>query len=200
MHNSIDSFSEGKTAMMLNYSWHYDTLKAKNSKLNFAVAPISQFSGTPPANFANYWTFVVAKNKGFNPASGKTPVDNKLRIHESWQFIKFLTFKNSGKVPIVSGASGNSKEFSTTMTDPAKEYLKETRKPAARRDIIEEQKNDPFLSPFAVGNLIAKSWQPAEAEAAEAILLETIDLVIKGRLTTRDAINLANSRINQLSQ
>jgi hypothetical protein len=51
-----------------------------------------------------------------------------------------------------------------------------------------------------VGNLIAKSWQPAEAEAAEAILLETIDLVIKGRLTTRDAINLANSRINQLSQ
>ena len=45
MHNSKDAFAEGNLAMMLNYSWAYDEVKNKNAKLNFAVAPVPQFSG-----------------------------------------------------------------------------------------------------------------------------------------------------------
>lgn len=75
---SIDAFSEGDTAMMLNYSYHIPTIKAKNPRLNFAVAPIPQIadSGTK-VNFAAYWPFAV---------SSSTPVPTV-----SWQFVRFLT-------------------------------------------------------------------------------------------------------------
>src|SRR6185369_16413812 len=38
-HYSIDAFQEGKVAMMFNYSHTTDVLRAKSSRLNFAVAP-----------------------------------------------------------------------------------------------------------------------------------------------------------------
>src|SRR5665647_2389031 len=42
MHYSVDAFSEGTLAMMLNYSWQEAVLKSKAPKLNFAVAPVPQ--------------------------------------------------------------------------------------------------------------------------------------------------------------
>ena len=62
-HDSIDSFYESTAAMMINYSWHYSTVKSKNAKLNFAVAPVPQPSSGQPVNYANYWGFASAKGK-----------------------------------------------------------------------------------------------------------------------------------------
>jgi len=200
MHYSLDSFYEGTTAMMFNYSWHYETVKSKNAKLNFAVAPIPQFSGNPPLNYANYWSFAVTKNKIVTPDTRNqnfAPVDNKVRIHEAWEFLKFLTLKNGSEFTVLNGISGGSKIFPLGI-DPAKEYLKKTGKPAARRDIIEEQKSDPVLGPFAYGNLIARSWYQVEPEAIEGILAEAIGSVNKGGSTINDALNLASSRVSQL--
>ena len=64
MHYSIDSFYEGKAAMMFNYSYHIPTIKAKAAKLNFGVASIPQITGSEvDVNYANYWGFAVIKNK-----------------------------------------------------------------------------------------------------------------------------------------
>ncbi|MCX6765454.1 MAG: extracellular solute-binding protein [Candidatus Moranbacteria bacterium] len=204
MHYSIDSFFEGTAAMMINYSWHYPTIKSKNSKLNFAVAPVPQFQGTPPVNYANYWGLAVAKNKIIsspsNPqltGSEEVVPDNKVRIHEAWQFLKFLAIRNNGKITLVNGITGNSKEFPVSI-DPVVEYLKETGNPAARRDIIEKQKSDPILGSFVYGNLIAKNWYQTEPEAIETILAEAIDSVNRGKMTVRDALELAETRVSQL--
>ncbi len=200
MHYSTDSFSENNLAMMLNYSWHYETVKSKNSKLNFAVAPVPQFSGTPPLNYANYWSYVVAKNRPAvtNPQDKKlAPVDNNVRIHEAWQFLKFLTLQKSGQFTLINAISKGTKDFAVNF-DPAKEYLGKTGEPAARRDIIEEQKNDPILGPFAYGNLIAKSWYETEPEAIEGNLAEAIDSVNRGGSTVSDALKLASARVSQL--
>lgn len=77
---SIDAFAEGKTVTMFNYSYHIPTIRAKNPRLNFSVAPIPQIAGSTAANqsnFAAYWPYAVAN-------SSTTPT-------AAWQFIRFLT-------------------------------------------------------------------------------------------------------------
>lgn len=206
LHYSIDAFDEGTLGMMLNYSWQYPTIKQKNAKLNFAVAPLPQFSGMPPINLGNYWGFGVSENKEYKaPTTGqnaKAPVDttkqNTLRIHESWQLLKFLTFPHPNKtITLQNGLAGTTKDFPLTF-DPAEKYLKKTGKPAARRDLVETQRNDVVLAPFALGNLIAKNWYQGNPEAVEGIFAEMIDDVNKNANNSSNALNTAVNRVNLL--
>lgn len=210
LHYSMDAFCEGTLGMMLNYSWHYETVRNKNPKLNFAVAPIPQVPGRQPVNHANYWAMVVAKNKPNNSAQNQA-LSNDVRIHEAWELIKYLTLKNNGKFKIIHAKEllnclaakkndclkGNVMEKPLNI-DPAANYIAEAAKPAARRDLLEKQMNDPILGPFAIGNLIAKSWYQPEAAATETILAEAINSVNNGVATSGAALSLAASRINQL--
>lgn len=184
-HWSIDSFAEGKTAMILSYSWNYEAIKNKNAKLNFAVAPVPQAYPAEPVNYANYWAFAVGKNKDKNV------------IHEAWQFLRFLTAKNNGQVKLVDPVSGVARYVPLDM-DPARVYVDDKKVPAARVDIIEEQKNDFVLGPFSTGNLVAKSWFQREPEKSEAILAEAINSINIGSATPRDALDVAVNRINKL--
>ncbi len=78
---SIDAFSQGKTAMLFNYSYQIPTIKAKNQRLSFALAPVPQIEGNSQhITFANYWPFAVS-------ASSRYP-------QASWQFVRFLTSKS----------------------------------------------------------------------------------------------------------
>jgi len=76
--------------------------------------------------------------------------------------------------------------------------LEKTKKPAARRDIIEIQKNDARIGVFAEQNLIAKNWYQADTEAIEAILAEMIDQVNRGQFTPGEAIKSASAKVSQL--
>lgn len=198
MHYSIDSFYEGDLAMMLNYSWHINTIKNKNAKLNFAVAPIPQISSSKPVNYANYWSFVVNKNKKIAQVDPKLVINNDIRIHESWQFLKFLTFKNNGKVSVINAKTKNSKEYDVQI-DPASFYLEKTKRPAARRDLIEKQKSDPVLGSFAYGNLIAKTWYKKNSNMIESIWAQVVNDINKGDITADQAFQLVHSRIKQVN-
>lgn len=201
LHYSIDAFSEGKLAMMLNYSWTRDIVASKAPKLNFDVAPLPQLPGDHPVSYSNYWGFAVAKNKNLNaPAPGapqQAVVTNDVRVKEAWNFLTFLTTKPEQTVNAAASAPG-APNGSGLNFDPAKAYLEKTKKPAARRDIIEIQKNDTKIGVFAEQNLIAKSWYQADAEAIEAILAEMIDQVNRGQLTSGEAIKSASAKVSQL--
>ncbi|HLB50560.1 MAG TPA: hypothetical protein VJL38_00065, partial [Patescibacteria group bacterium] len=73
-----------------------------------------------------------------------------------------------------------------------------TKKPSARRHLLEQQKKDPVLGPFVAGNLIAKSWYQIAPEATEAILAEAIDAVNNGTLAPQEALSIAQTRVSQL--
>jgi hypothetical protein len=194
--------------MMVNYSWQIAALKQKNAKLNFGVAPLPQFEGKPPVNFANYWGFAVAKNKPMEVASSQAPANgvpkmdsekqNFLRIHESWQLLNYLALPHPGNsITLQNGITGTGAAFALT-TDPTKKYLEKTGKPAARRDLIETQQGDIWMAPFALGNLIAKNPYPGNPEGIEAIFAEMINGVNTGEKTLYDALNIAAQRINVL--
>jgi ABC-type glycerol-3-phosphate transport system substrate-binding protein len=201
-HYSVDAFAEGSVAMMFNYSWQLDVIKQKNPKLNFSVVPVPQINADKPVGFANYWGYGVARNK-VAPATSVggqlvAPVSNAVRTHEAWQFLRFLTLKNSGTVTLYNAVTKNSKPFAVNF-DPAADYLKKTNQPAARRDLIENQKTDINLGVFAAGNIIAKHWYQADPEAIDKIFIDMIESVDRGDVGLREALTLAKNKINYLS-
>jgi len=87
---SLDAFAEGEAAMMVNYSYHIPTIKAKNPRLNFAIAPMPQIADTQPKNFAAYWPFAVSH-------TSQAP-------ELAWQFVRILT--GSGVAASINQAQG----------------------------------------------------------------------------------------------
>jgi len=190
MHYSIDAFSEGSLAMMLNYSWQIPVIQSKSPKLNFGIAPVPQLSGSSPIDYANYWGFAVAKNK-ISPQG----ITNTIRTGEAWNLIRFMTTKPEHDwVAPSAGLGGGAVD---PKFDPAANYLLKTEQPAARRDLIEKQKTDPEMSAFVSGNLIAKSWYQKDPDADETILTAMIDQVNKGEANVADALTAATEKIAQ---
>lgn len=203
MHYSVDSFAEGVTAMMFNYSWQAQTIDQKAPKLNYAVAPVPQFEDSLPVSYANYWGYAVAKNKIINSEQGasnysSSNVTNDIRVKEAWKLLAFLATKPDQNIQLKSTLTGSSQVVAQNY-DPAAEYLKTTNQPAARRDLIEVQKTDPKLGVFATGNLIAANWTRNEPEAIEAIFAEMINQVNLGQSLAREAVETAAQRMMKLT-
>ncbi|NTW26892.1 MAG: extracellular solute-binding protein [Candidatus Moranbacteria bacterium] len=201
-HYSTDAFAEGTVAMMFNYSWQIAEIKNKNPKLNFSVVPVPQINSADPVTYADYWGYGVARNKvasvttsGGQPTSA--PVPNDVRTHEAWQFLRFLTLKNSGTITLYNAVTKNSADFPINF-DPALDYLKKTNQPAARRDIIEAQKVDPNLAPFATGNLVAKHWYQSDPASVDKIFSDMIESVNRGDVSLHEALSLAKNKLNYL--
>lgn len=203
-HYSIDAFIEGTAAMMINYSWQYETIKSKNEKLNFAVAEIPQLSQENPLSYANYWGFAVAarndSNTGAVTGDPEFNLTNDMRINEAWQFLRFASLPIPQEGIILKNARSGMTYHYPVESDPTTLYLEKTKKPAARRDLLEAQFTDVILGPFAKGNLIARSWRQIDVVANETILAEAIDSVNMGVATVGEAVELAASRISKLAQ
>lgn len=188
MHYSLDAFGEGNLGMMFNYSWHVKTIRDKNSKINFDVVPVPQFSSIAPANVANYYSFVVAKSKG-------DPGLNSARVLEAWQLLKYLTFQQS-QMTLINAQDGTQSVVAINP-DPGLSYIEKTKKPAARRDLVEKQTTDPALAPFARGGIVAKGWYQKDSDSIEADLADMLDSINRGNETVEQAAQRAQSRINQ---
>ncbi|OGN35359.1 MAG: hypothetical protein A3G02_01900 [Candidatus Yanofskybacteria bacterium RIFCSPLOWO2_12_FULL_44_13b] len=163
LHYSVDSFIEGSLAMMLNYSHQADIIKSKNSRLNFAIAPMPQASLTDIKNFANYWGVGVA-NKSQNSDL-------------AWQFAAYLTSKEG-----------------------ATQYLNNTGRPSARRDLIDLQRSDDDVGVFAVQSLTAKSWYQVDNVAIEKIFADMIEDIYYRRSSIKEALRNAETKVNVLMQ
>jgi len=189
MDYSVDSFKSGKTAMMINYAYWKNKLKEDSPKLNFETAPVPQQNLDSKVNFANYWGLAVVKNKELQPISNNKPITHTQedRINESWNYIKYLTTE-----PVTQ------KDGPVFSFDPTEKYLENTNKPAARKDLIEEQKDNPNISEFALQALTAKSWAQPKNLTVEEIFIEMINDVVSGAKTTYEALGSAEARINNL--
>lgn len=85
-----------------------------------------------------------------------------------------------------------------SSADASREYLAAARKPAARRDLIEEQATDGELGLFAQQALYAKSWWEKDNLAIEGIFADMIESVVRGTATVDEALSRANSQVTTL--
>lgn len=74
-------------------------------------------------------------------------------------------------------------------------YVKLTKRPASRRDVIESQLEDPDLKIFAKQALSAKSWYQKDAAEIENIFINTIEEVVLGEATAEEALNKAATQV-----
>jgi len=75
--NSLDSFSQGQTAIIFDYASRISLIKEKNPYLNIGVSPMPQFNQDDPKNWADYWGLAVS-NQSQKSSLG-------------WNFILFAT-------------------------------------------------------------------------------------------------------------
>lgn len=85
-HYSVDAFSEQRAAMMINYSYIMETVRAKAPRLDFDVTYIPQpSSSSKSVNYANYWAQAVSSNI------------SKAKAEEAWKFLIFASQKENLK-------------------------------------------------------------------------------------------------------
>jgi multiple sugar transport system substrate-binding protein len=79
-------------------------------------------------------------------------------------------------------------------------YLNAALRPAARRDLIEQQKSDPDMGVFAEQALTARSWFQVDNTAIETIFADMIDAVNLSGQTFQEAIRAAEAKVSVLMQ
>ncbi len=78
--DAVSAFAQGKTAMLLGYSYTVQALTRLNPNLTYSVYPAPQIGGQDPVNYASYLTEVVAKRSQHQT--------------EAWDFIRFAADKS----------------------------------------------------------------------------------------------------------
>ena len=78
--SDVQAFMEGKTAMMLNYSYQIANIRKFAPKLRFETTVIPQRQIQNPITVANYWGETVSKNSA--------------HPNEAWDFIKFMSTRS----------------------------------------------------------------------------------------------------------
>ncbi len=95
--------------------------------------------------------------------------------NEAWDFIKFAT-----------------------AAEQVPNYLEATKKLSAIRTLVEYQKQDLEVGPYADQVLTAKSWYKGnDAGAAEKAMRDMMDSVAKGEVAIKEAIGAAVSKVQQ---
>ncbi|MBI2592839.1 MAG: extracellular solute-binding protein [Candidatus Colwellbacteria bacterium] len=160
--NSVDSFAQGKAAMIFAYASQAPLIKGKNPFLNFGVSPAPQFTRDQSINFASYWGLAV---------SAKTRY-----LKEAWDFVVF------------AGTNG----------EAAKNYVALTSKPPALRALIQSHLQDSFLGTFAGQALTAKSWRQSDNTVVKSAFDNMIESVLTGRFRADQALEQAETEINNV--
>jgi len=95
--------------------------------------------------------------------------------NEAWEFVNFMT-AGAGTVP----------------------YLTATNRPAARRDLISQQKDDTTLGVFAEQALTARSWYQVDNLAIEKLFTDMINAINLNQATFSDALRTVESQVSVL--
>ena len=106
---------------------------------------------------------------------GLTVSKNSENPNEAWKFILYLA-----------------------QEENVKKYLENTKRPTAKRDLIEWQKEDPDLGIFANQTLSAKSWHQTDNSAIEKIFADMIESIVLEKTSLDRALNEAADKVTIL--
>lgn len=145
--NALDMFTAGKLAYFIGYPYHAALIKETNPQLDFDIIPMFQLAGAEnPPSLASYSVTLVTK-----PRPGEPTQKSEL----AWQYLLESTDVN------------NVQPFITNPAHP---------RTTALRALVDIQKADLFLGPFAQSLLKSRSWYHGyNYDLAKKYFLDMID-------------------------
>ena len=126
--NSVTAFADGKVAMILAPSWRAFEIRQKSPSLDFGMAPVPQLE-TTTVNYANYWVEGVSRESKQKDGA--------------WMFLQFLSSKEQQTKMYRSALEKTPRLFGEVY---------------ARKDLLDELKDDPFVGAVVSSTTQAKSW------------------------------------------
>lgn len=130
LESSTQAFYTGKLGFYFAPSWRAHDLREANQNLKFKTAPVPQLPKNDPLDFSSYgsfWAFAVSSKS--------------LHQKESWEFLKFLTSKETEK--LLYNEASKVRLFG---------------QPYSRVDLKEEVTADPIVGAFVNQGPIYRGW------------------------------------------
>ncbi|KKU79255.1 MAG: hypothetical protein UY05_C0035G0006, partial [Candidatus Peregrinibacteria bacterium GW2011_GWA2_47_7] len=169
----IEAFLAGKVASIIGYSDMYQrfSIELKNVKSrNSSVISMGDIDVTPlPQLSSNDSDYKV-----WASYYGLAVSRNSKNSQEAWNFVQFLASQSSARL-----------------------YHQKTKRPAARRDLIVEQKKEPITNVFVSQVGYANSFHIFDDQKFNAILNDAIQAAVNGQ-SFKEAFSGAQTKMNDL--
>ena len=195
---SADSQSLGKVALQYytDFANPSKQVFTWNDQQNYSIDAFVAGNTAMVLNYSHQTLDIRNKAPRFNFSVAPVP-----QINNSQTAVNFANYW----APTVSKQSKNALEAwkflnYLSSADGVRPYINASSRPAARRELIGLQQNDPDLGVFATQALSARSWFQVDNNAIETIFANMIDDVNYSRASVHDALQTAESKINVLMQ
>lgn len=172
----INPFIRGKVGMIFGYSFLYDQLadaiqgqvKTGGQHINLADIGIA-----PIPQLYNFQE--TGKQDAYANYFPLVVSRNTEYPEEAWNFLLYISSQDSLQT-----------------------YHEKTHKPTSRKDMVDAQSTEPLWGVFARQASYAKSLQIYDLDKFNQYLAESIDSVVQNKKTLKDALQLAETKINCL--
>lgn len=179
-------YTDFANPLKMNYTWDDQMHYSIDAFVEGNVAMMFNYSYTIPTIRAKspYLNFDMASMPQVETAEfdvnyanywGLAVSRNTKEYEMAWQFVRWLT-----------------------SAEGAQMYLQLSGRPAARRDLIAWQSNDPDLGVFAKQSLTAYSWYQIDNIKIEEYLTDMIKSIVRGEMDIQKALGNAAEEITYL--
>jgi multiple sugar transport system substrate-binding protein len=193
-----DTFVPGLDALVFysDYANPKKTIYTWNAGMNFSIDAFIQENVAMILNYSYQDEVIKSKAPRLNYGISEMP-----QIEGTSKEINYASYWSE----VVSSTSPYQEEAWDFLSYLAKKeniqlYSELTGRPASRRDVIEEQLDDPVLKVFSKQALTARSWYQADSEANEGIFSNMIQSVALGEVEVEEALNDANKQVTAVMQ
>jgi len=185
---ALEFYTDFANPLKSSYTW--------NTRMHYSIDAFYEGTTAMMFNYSYHLPTIRAKSPYLNFGVAKMP-----QIKDSEKDVNYANYWGIA-VSRNSESSKQAWEFINWITqkEGSKKYLEKTKKPTARRDLVDWQKNDKDVGVFSEQSLSAQSWYQIDSLSIENIFADMIESVVLGEETIGKAIDKSINQINLLMQ
>ena len=183
---ALEFYTDFVNPLKSSYTW--------NTRMHYSIDAFYEGTTAMMFNYSYHLPTIRAKSPYLNFGVSKMP-----QIKDSEKDIDYANYWGI-TVSRNSKSSKQAWEFINWITqkEGSQKYLEKTKKPTARRDLVDWQKDDKDVGIFAEQSLSAQSWYQVDSLAIENIFADMIESIVLGEETIKKAISKSINQINLL--
>ncbi len=183
---ALEFYTDFANPLKSSYTW--------NTRMHYSIDAFYEGTAAMIFNYSYHLPTIKAKSPYLNFGVARMP-----QIESSEKDINYANYWGMS-VSRNSESSEQAWEFINWLVqkESSKKYLEETKKPTARRDLVDWQKDDKDVGIFAEQSLSAQSWYQVDSLSIENIFADMIESVVLGEETIGKAIDKSINQINLL--